>query len=91
MGNTLTFTLPAVLAAALADDDQAGTCDQTGCDTEIDLGPASRCGTGPDGSAASGCGQHFCSRHLWLDGDHLTPQPQQCEPCIDQNTLRKAA
>ncbi|MEV7123818.1 hypothetical protein [Kitasatospora griseola] len=83
------LTLATAIEAALPDQPPA-TCSQKGCGTEIDPGPASRCGTAPDGLADDGCGQDFCPEHLWLE-DVLTPQAQQCEACIDRRGLQKAA
>ncbi|GAA2816067.1 hypothetical protein [Kitasatospora aburaviensis] len=77
MGTALTFPLLASIAVPLPDEPVA-TCFETGCPTEIDLGPASRCGTASDGIPDEGCGQHFCPEHLWLE-DVLTPQAQHCE------------
>ncbi|MGV9267382.1 hypothetical protein ACWDRR_22275 [Kitasatospora sp. NPDC003701] len=60
------------------------------CGTGIDPGPANQCGTSTRDGAVDGCGRHFCSQHLWLDGV-LTPQPQNCSPCLNRRALRSAA
>jgi hypothetical protein len=85
----------------LADGREAGygvdaLCDHPDCGAEIDRGLAYLCGQRP-GGYPHGCGDYFCSGHLYLgyfDGDtveqrlerkrhHVTPH-QMCEACLNQ-------
>ncbi|WP_331731449.1 hypothetical protein [Kitasatospora sp. NBC_01300] len=91
---TIASHAPARIEAAPAvqdpDDHAVTTCADPSCGDEIDPGPATQCGTSTGDDAVTGCGGHFCSQHLWLDGV-LTPQPQNCAPCLDLRALRTAA
>ncbi|MET9396030.1 hypothetical protein [Kitasatospora sp. NPDC002965] len=77
-------------AAQGPDVESMTTCGGTDCGTEIDPGPATQCGTSTRDGALDGCGRHFCSDHLWLDGV-LPPQPQNCVSCLNRRALRTAA
>jgi hypothetical protein len=39
------------------------TCDEEGCDAEIDLGLAYRCGGAAQLNGGPGCGGYYCSAH----------------------------
>ena len=53
------------------------TCDQDGCDTQIDRGIGYLCGDAPDGwrdEGKPGCGRYFCGEHTW---SHDCPSPDE--------------
>lgn len=56
------------------------TCDQDGCEAEIDRGLAYVCGGMHDGGE-HGCGHYFCVGHLYFA---LPPDErgQLCEACL---------
>lgn len=65
----------------------AATCDEDGCDTQIDRGLAYCCG-GMHGGAEDGCGRYFCGEHL-LVGGHVRPGSKHprgslCAACLTQ-------
>lgn len=71
----------------LADGREAGyaveaTCDQDGCDAEIDRGHL--CGRTP-GGGEYGCGGYFCGQHLWLPLEPGDPKDSGylCRACLD--------
>uniref|UniRef100_UPI002F918ADF hypothetical protein n=1 Tax=Kitasatospora indigofera TaxID=67307 RepID=UPI002F918ADF len=59
-------------------------CEQDGCTAQIDRGLAYLCGSTP-GAPEDGCGGYFCSRHLYMDWEmsSVEPQPQNCLPCVE--------
>lgn len=62
------------------------TCDQDGCEAKIDRGLAYVCGGMHDGGE-DGCGDYFCSTHLFLTGweDGSTyPGSYLCASCCDE-------
>jgi hypothetical protein len=50
------------------------TCDEPGCDAQIDRGLGYLCGTDPGGSEDS-CGDYFCGKHLFGG--------QRCARCVN--------
>lgn len=58
------------------------TCDQPGCDTDIDRGLAYCCGGMHDGGE-HGCGGYFCPEHLGYANNAPTAV-QFCGPCAAQ-------
>lgn len=77
---------------ALPDGREAGygieaTCDQPGCDAEIDRGMGYLCGNMPDGHRSEmepGCGKYFCEAHLY--GRHECPNPECGKYSVDGNS-----
>jgi len=60
------------------------TCDQDGCDEQIDRGLSYVCGGAPDGGE-HGCGLHFCGQHLsyaWRGEDEDEMSPPLCASCL---------
>lgn len=56
------------------------TCDQDGCDAEIDRGLAYVCGDMHDGDEHS-CGKYFCPKHLFMG---IGLPNQMCEECSER-------
>lgn len=74
----------------LSDGRQAGyaveaTCDEQDCTVRIDRGLGYLCGRTPGGDEW-GCGNYFCSEHLFFIG--VEDSPQMCEHCADQAIAR---
>lgn len=70
----------------LSDGRQAGyaveaTCDEEGCTEKIDRGMGYLCGHSPGGDEW-GCGNYYCSEHLFLT--RIEDAPQMCERCADE-------
>jgi hypothetical protein len=56
------------------------TCDEEGCDAEIDRGLAYVCGDMHDGNEHS-CGKYFCGEHLFYG---LGLPNQMCDACSER-------
>lgn len=57
------------------------TCDEQGCTAKINRGLGFLCGQTPGGDEW-GCGDYFCSEHLYFIG--VAGSPQLCSRCADQ-------
>ena len=55
-----------------------GVCDEPGCDTKIDHGLGYLCGMMHGQDDEEGCGNYFCSKHLFYGGPN-----SMCELCLD--------
>jgi hypothetical protein len=74
----------------LADGRQAGyaieaTCDEKDCTARIDRSLGYLCGRSPGGDEW-GCGNYFCSEHLFFVV--VDDAPQMCERCADRAVER---
>ncbi|WP_328632011.1 hypothetical protein [Streptomyces sp. NBC_00356] len=56
------------------------TCEQDGCQEQIDRGLAHLCGAQPGGDEY-GCGGYFCGEHLYMG---VGPAQGQCGSCSDR-------
>jgi hypothetical protein len=61
-----------------------GVCAEEGCTTKIDHGLSYVCGSMHEGGIY-GCGDYFCTAHLYALDDSFWGSVQLCAKCLEEN------